>query len=308
MEMNWLTTHYKFQPLCPINGWNTTPANISIKITKTTGTHPTNLSIVPIPQPDNPKCITRNNQHITPANPSPLHPSYPCSYHKPSHFPTLTQLTSHCQILPPDNHMNQPHQPDNLWLPAATPEDLNIKPPYLHAICHPWPPMLPYPDQNLGPVITMPAQTWSKHDKYTQTIHPTQLPPLHYAIDSITQSMMTSLWQELALTQNLLDQLSSLLPLAFNAPPRNTSQTLFELITDLPTHDPLPPLMTFSHTPAYLDLPNSLPEQPTAQTTYWIPSNPLHAKTCIFPYLSTILLWSILQFTAQYSKVLLNVP
>jgi len=306
-EMNRPTTHRKFQPLCPINGQHTTPANIGKKITKTTVTHPTNPSIVPIPQPDNPKCTIRNNQNVAHANSSLPHPSHPCNYGKPKLFPPLTRFASHRQI-PPDNHTNQPHQPDNLRPPAAIPEEPNIEPPHLHATCQPSPPMLSHPHHNLGPAITTPAQKWSKNGEYTQTVHPTQLPPLRSAIDSIIQSSMISLRKELMLTRNLLDQLIRLLPLALNAPPRTTSKTLFELITELPKNDPLPLLTTFSHTPAYLYLPNSFPEQPTAQTTYRIPSNPSYAKTRIFLYLSTILLWSMLQFTVQYSKDLLKVP
>jgi len=106
-------------------------------------------------------------------------------------------------------------------------------------------------------------------------------------------------------TQTLLDRLSSLLTPESNIPSRTTSKTLFKLIINLPLNDPLPLLTTPSHTTAYLKKYSAA--QPTC-IMYWIPPNPMNVKTHIIPYLSTILLWSMLQFTAQYSKDLLKVP
>jgi len=203
---------------------------------------------------------------------------------------------SHSQILPSENQPNQPNPPNNLQPPTATTEALKTKPLSINMICHPSPPLIMYPHQTLGPVITMSAQKWSHQNQCNQTVQPTQSPSPHDATESTNSSMLTHLWNELALTRILLDRLSSLLVPKFNVPSRTTSKALFELITNLPLNGPLPPSTTPSHTPAYLKKYSAA--QPTS-TMYWIPPNPMnHAKTRIIPYLSKILLWSMLQFTA----------
>ncbi len=299
METNRSITQSKFQPLGP-NNKRTTIQQTDTDITKTIGMRPINRSIDPPSLPENPKCDTRNNQPITRPSPTPPQPAHPCSHCKPSKFPTQTQPGLHSHLFPSKNQPNQPNPPNKLQPLTATAEASKIKPPSTHASCH------PQPHQNRDPVITASAQQRSSNDQCNQTVKPTPSPPPHDETDSTHYPALTLLMNELAITRTLLDRLYRwLIPESSNIPSRTISKTLFELISDLPSNNPLPLLTTPSHTTAYL---KNYSAAPPTYTTYWIPPNPTKAKTRITPYLSTILLWSMLQFTTQYSKDLLKVP
>jgi len=304
MENHRPTTQRKLQPPGPNNGCIIIQQHIDTRTTRMIGTSPINRPSEPQSLPDNPKCHTSNTQHVNHPSPTSLQPSHPRSYHRLSKFPNQTQPVPHNQIIPSENQPNQPNPPNNLRSPTATTETLKTKPPSIKAIRPSPSPLSPYPNQTLDPVINMPAQKRSHQDQCNQTIQPTQSPSPHDAPKPTNSSMLTYLRNELMHTRNLLDRLSSTIAPKLNVPLRTTSKTLFELINDLPLNDPLLLLTTPSHT-AYLKKYSAT--QPTC--TYWIPPNhTIHAKTRIIPYLSMILLWSMLQFTVQYSKDLLKVP
>jgi len=309
-EPSQLTTQTSPPPLSHINGRNTNKIDTS---TRTTSQHSTNTSISSIP----PSIIThaRKNQHTTIPELS-LHHSKASTYHSQSHHPTLSNpvhhSTKHSSSDPPNklNHYVNPSQ-------NAKQVSLQTNPPSTPDSSHPSPPPIKHNHQNYGTETSLLAMNPFNQDQCIRPTKPTLLPPPQSVIDPSTATLtsipslsnlplMQSLMQKLAITKTLVDRLCRMIPLLFNnASSKTTEKDLFELIADLPSHDPLPLLITPSSTSDYECLTNS--PLTCDKYRYWYDRKSMdYENTRTNP---TIIIWSMVHFTTPYySKDLLKVP
>jgi len=192
---------------------------------------------------------------------------------------------------------------------------LQSDPPLTQTPCHRLSPETHYPQQNPGNITPKPA--WPIRNDHIQGLRPVQsnlLPlfpagnaeiPLNLCHPSPPHSqLMQSLWQQLKITQTLINHLSSMILLnTTNHRSRTTSKNLFDLITELPMQ-PMALPTNLSHFPAskkhYL-------QAPSTGDKHWYQ---LQAQDHVPPRIKplSILLQSILQFTQPYAKDLMKVP
>jgi len=236
---------------------------------KKTGQHSTNMSISPIFPPIIPKNNARKNQPTTLPNLSLHHPSNASNYCSQSHYPTLSNPVHHSTKRSSADPPNKLNPYDNLPQNAKQ-VSINTNPLPTPAISHPSPPLITYTHQNSGTEKSLLAMNPFNHDHCIQPIKPTLLPPPHSVISPSTITLtsipspfncqlMQSLKQQLAITQTLVNRLCRMIPLEFkHTSSKTTEKDLFKLITGLPSHDPLPLLITPPSTSVYKCLTNSL--------------------------------------------------